>query len=99
MKTYQDILSDSLADLDSGSGADNMKRKGIGEALVALTMVLGDMDGKLNRIIGSVNGVGGNLDDLNKNISNFNKASSRLQWWLIFWTAIMAVATLVALFK
>ncbi|MCX6763355.1 MAG: hypothetical protein NTZ97_01305 [Candidatus Moranbacteria bacterium] len=98
-KTYQEILSDALMDLNTGTGADNMKRQGIGRALVALAMVMSDADDKLNRIIGSVHKTGDNLDELNKNISKFNENSGKLQKWLIFWTATMAIATLVALLK
>lgn len=99
MKDYRDILTDALKDLDTGTGEDNMKRKGIGEALVALSMVLGDMDGKISKANSNIQETKDRLGELNENIAAFNKNSSKLQKWLIFWTAIIAIATIVALLK
>lgn len=38
------------------------------------------------------------LQYLNKNLSNFNNQSSKLQFWLILWTAVIALATLANVF-
>lgn len=98
-KDYLAILSDALQDLDTGSGEDNRKRMGIGKSLVALGMILGDIGHKVDKANQNFIKAEQQMETLNKNLSEFNNASGKLQKWLIFWTAIIAVATMVALLK
>lgn len=94
---YRSVLSDALKNLDTGDGMDNLKRRGIGEALVALAMVIGDIEYKIDKTNKEIEQTKDQLEKLNENLFHFNKSSSKLQVWLICWTAVIAIATVISL--
>ncbi|GEM_PF-4605864 len=82
-KNYKSFIADALKDLNTGDGADNFKRKGIGEALIALTMVIGDIGSKMDESNKNSQKNTEQLKLLNKNLSEFNAKSGILTKWLI----------------
>ena len=81
--------SDEYFQYIAGAGKD--KVKGIGKAIVAVGMVAGDIGHKADLL-------NKKLDSLNSGLNDFNKKSGHLTFWLISWTAIIALATLANVF-
>ncbi|MDE2001313.1 MAG: hypothetical protein KGI60_01955 [Patescibacteria group bacterium] len=77
------------------SSLDSKVLIGIGLGIQNVTLGIVNTRLALSGLRSSIGTVSDQLKALNENLSAFNKASGRLQMWLIAWTAIMAIATII----